>query len=149
MKLSVSSSVKKSVSVLFFERSIVENSWVRRMAHLSLLLFSMLASSNWVEAKTGRAAEAEKAPRIDGVIGERIERLNEQLREMLTLASVEGESFTAEVLARLRKDETRDVVRLLSRELEKRHRLVSARGILRLSRERLSLYRFWHILFFL
>jgi len=85
--------------------------------------------------------------RVDAVIGERIERLSEELREALTIASVEGADFTAEVLARVRDTETRDTVRLLSRELEKRHRLVTARGIKALAEGRLSLYGFSHVLF--
>lgn len=43
--------------------------------------------------------------------------------------------------------ETRDTIRLLSRELEKRHRLISARGIRALVEGRLSLYGFSHVLF--
>jgi len=85
--------------------------------------------------------------RVDAVIGERIERLSEELREALTIASVEGADFTAEVLARVRDTETRDTVRLLSRELEKRHRLVTARGIRALAEGRLSLFGFSHVLF--
>jgi tetratricopeptide (TPR) repeat protein len=85
--------------------------------------------------------------RVDAVVGERIERLSEDLREALTIASVEGEDFTAEVLSRVRDADTRETIRLLSRELEKRHRLVSARGIRALAEGRLSLYGFSHVLF--
>ena len=85
--------------------------------------------------------------RVDGVIGERINRLGARLRDLLTIASVEGSDFTAEVLARVRDDDTRRVVRLLSGELERRHRLVSARGSLELVDNRLSLFGFTHILF--
>jgi predicted ATPase len=85
--------------------------------------------------------------RIDAVIEERVNRLNEKLREALTFASVEGEEFTAEVIARLQEAEVFDLIRTLSRELEKRHHLVSAKGIRQLARQRLSLYQFEHILF--
>jgi len=85
--------------------------------------------------------------RVDAVVEERISRLTNKLREVLTLASVEGEEFTAEVVARLQNTEVRDLIRLLSSELDKRHHLVSAKGIRRLERQRLSLYLFQHILF--
>jgi len=85
--------------------------------------------------------------RVDAVIEERINRLSDHLREILTLASVEGEEFTAEVVARLQDTEVRELVRLLSQELDKRHHLVSAKGIHRIDRQRLSRYLFQHILF--
>jgi predicted ATPase len=85
--------------------------------------------------------------RVDAVIEERISRLTGKLREVLTLASVEGEEFTAEVVAQLQEIEVRELIRLLSHELDKRHHLVSAKGIRRLEKQRLSLYLFQHILF--
>jgi adenylate cyclase len=85
--------------------------------------------------------------RVDAVIEERVQRLNEKLREILTIASVEGEEFTAEVVARVQKEEVRELIKLLSRELDKRHHLVSAKGIRQLEKQRLSSYLFQHILF--
>ncbi|OGF66831.1 MAG: hypothetical protein A2Y62_10655 [Candidatus Fischerbacteria bacterium RBG_13_37_8] len=85
--------------------------------------------------------------RVDAVIEERIGRLNENLREMLTIASVEGEEFTAEVIARLQDAEVRELIKLLSGELDKRHHLVFAKGIRQIATHRLSLYFFQHILF--
>jgi serine/threonine protein kinase/predicted ATPase len=85
--------------------------------------------------------------RVDAVIEERINRLSDHLRDILTLASVEGEEFTAEVVARLQDTEVRELVRQLSQELDKRHHLVSAKGIYRIERQRLSMYLFQHILF--
>ena len=99
----------------------------------------------WVE---GRTFDWHKLPsRVDAVIMERISRLTEKMREVLTLASVEGQEFTAEVVARLRKEEVRELIRILSSELEKRHHLVSAKGIRSLEKQRLSLYVFQNILF--
>jgi len=99
----------------------------------------------WVE---GQAIDWRKLPtRVDAVIMERISRLTEKMREVLTVASVEGQEFTAEVIARLRREDVRDLIRILSGELEKRHHLVSAKGIRDLLNRRLSLYAFQHILF--
>jgi len=85
--------------------------------------------------------------RVDAVIEERVQRLNDKLRGILTIASVEGEEFTAEVVARIQKEDVRELIRLLSRELDKRHHLVSAKGIRQLEKQRLSSYLFQHILF--
>ena len=85
--------------------------------------------------------------RVDAVVEERISRLTEELRDILILASVEGEEFTAEVVARLKETKVRELVRLLSSELDKRHHLVSAKGIRHLEKQRLSVYLFQHILF--
>jgi predicted ATPase/tRNA A-37 threonylcarbamoyl transferase component Bud32 len=85
--------------------------------------------------------------RVDAVIEERISRLNEDERETLTLASIEGEEFTAEVLAQLQDIETRKLIRLLSGELDRRYHLVYAKGIRHLKNLHVSLYLFRHILF--
>jgi tetratricopeptide (TPR) repeat protein len=85
--------------------------------------------------------------RVEGVIQKRIGRLDSDLRETLTVASVEGEVFTAEVIARVLGIEEQALVRHLSGELDKRHRLVRATGIERLGTQRLSRYRFRHNLF--
>jgi serine/threonine protein kinase/tetratricopeptide (TPR) repeat protein len=85
--------------------------------------------------------------RVDAVIEERISRLNEDERETLTLASVEGEEFTAEVLAQLQDVETRKLIRILSGELDRRHHLVAAKGMRHLKNLHLSLYLFRHMLF--
>jgi predicted ATPase len=103
------------------------------------------AEGCWVE---GPSLDWDALPaRVEGVIEERIGRLDEALKEMLTVASVEGEEFTAEVVARVQAVAAREAIRQLSDELERRHRLVSARGTVQFGTLRLSLYRFWHNLF--
>ena len=67
-------------------------------------------------------------PRVEGVIEERICRLDDELRELLTIACVEGENFTAQVVAQVEEVNELKLLRLLSVELEKRHRLVYSRG---------------------
>jgi len=99
----------------------------------------------WVE---GPALDWETLPaRVEAVIAERIGRLAEPLRAALRVASVEGEVFTAEVVARVRAADEGEVVGRLSGELDRRHRLVRAQGIQRMDGQRLSRYRFRHILF--
>ena len=85
--------------------------------------------------------------RVEAVIAERLERLPDKLKRFLKLGSIEGEEFTAEVIARADGANERDVVRALSEELDKRHQLVGALGVRRSAGQRLSHYRFRHILF--
>jgi len=85
--------------------------------------------------------------RVEAVIAERIGRLARPLRATLRVASVEGEVFTAEVLAQVRAADERQMVGRLSGELDRRHRLVRAQGIQRMDGQHLSHYRFRHILF--
>lgn len=84
--------------------------------------------------------------RVDAVISERIIRLPAEWQELLRFASIEGEEFTAEVVARgLGKSEL-EVVRTLSEQLDRKHNLVHALGVQRLGAQRRSRYRFRHYL---
>jgi tetratricopeptide (TPR) repeat protein len=85
--------------------------------------------------------------RIEGVIEERIGRLEDELCDILTVSSVEGEEFTAQVVARVQNLGERQLLRILSQELDKRHRLVKEQKADRLGRRWLSRYRFAHALF--
>ena len=85
--------------------------------------------------------------RVEGVIEERIGRLKEELRETLTIASVEGEDFTSQVVAGVQQIGERKLLKSLSRELEKRHRLVRARGESKVGTHILSQFQFSHVLF--
>jgi predicted ATPase len=101
--------------------------------------------------------------RVEAVIAERIGRLAQPLQGALRVASVEGEVFTAEVVARVRGTDEREILGCLSDELDRRHRLVRAQSIQRvdpalcvpsqvgrsgaMGSQLLSRYRFRHILF--
>ena len=85
--------------------------------------------------------------RVEAAIQERIGRLSEPLQKALAVASVEGESFTAEVVTQVRAVEKNKMLEYLSGELDKKHRLVQAQSIQRVDGKSLSRYRFRHILF--
>jgi tetratricopeptide (TPR) repeat protein len=103
------------------------------------------AEDRWVE---GPALDWETLPaRVEAAIAERIGRLAQPLRAALRVASVEGEVFTAEVLARVVGTGEREMVQRLSSELDRKHRLVRAQAIERLDAQRVSRYRFRHNLF--
>ena len=102
-------------------------------------------TGRWVE---GPALNWEQLPvRVEAVIAERIERLPVALQALLAAASVEGEEFTGEVVARAQRIDEREVVRRLSGELTRHHRLVSAAQFQRVGDQGLSHYRFRHSLF--
>jgi tetratricopeptide (TPR) repeat protein len=99
----------------------------------------------WLE---GPALDWETLPtRVEAVIAERIGRLDGPSQQAMRVASIEGETFTAEVVARVQSVDVGEIVACLSGELERRHRLIRAQEIQRLGLRRLSRYRFRHILF--
>jgi ABC-type oligopeptide transport system substrate-binding subunit/DNA-binding SARP family transcriptional activator len=85
--------------------------------------------------------------RVEAVIEQRLGRLNDQLRNILATASVEGELFTVQVIARLQEMNERQLLRQLWHQLEQRHRLVSEQGDVTLGEQTLSRFRFRHVLF--
>jgi adenylate cyclase len=86
-------------------------------------------------------------PRVEGVIGQRIGRLPEPWQHALRAASVQGEVFSAEVLARVQGVDERELVQRLSGDLSRVHRLVKADSLERVGAQSLSHYRFRHFLF--
>ena len=95
----------------------------------------------------GPALDWETLPAwIEAVIAERIGRLDPLLQTILQIASVEGELFTAEVVARVQERQAGEILSCLSNELDRKHHLVRAQSIQRLDGQLLSGYRFRHIL---
>jgi predicted ATPase len=85
--------------------------------------------------------------RVEGVLEERIHRIRKEVQELLTIASVEGETFTVQVVGRLQQLNERELLKVLSQELDRQHRLVSEAGIERLGTTRISQFRFRHEMF--
>jgi predicted ATPase len=85
-------------------------------------------------------------PRVESVIGERIARLPESLRETLNVSGVMGYEFIAQVIAGVQKVGELELVKNLSRELEKRYLLVFEQGETKIGKQFLSIYRFSHAL---
>jgi predicted ATPase len=100
---------------------------------------------HWVEAPM---LDWETLPaRVEAVFAERTGRLAQPLQAILKVACVEGGVFTAEVVARVRTADEREILESLSNELDRRHRLIRAHSIQRIDGQLLSTYRFRHILF--
>jgi adenylate cyclase len=91
-------------------------------------------------------------PRVEAVIAQRIARLPDKYQDLLALASVEGEIFTAEVLARALNRPVAGVeheLRVLGEdELSgAQHHLIHALGLERIAGRRVARYQFRHALF--
>lgn len=84
---------------------------------------------------------------VEAVIEERIQRLERQLREILTCGCVEGEQFTVEIVARVRQVERMQLAEQLNDDLEKRHSLVVSSAEAQAARQHLHTYRFIHAVF--
>ncbi len=116
------------------------------------LLRGMQERGDLVQDEQGRWRESQALnwrtlpARVEAVIAERVNRLPQPLQEILTAASVEGEIFTAEVVAQVQGGEPQEIVHRLGNQLERVHRLVQAESTRRLADRCLSQYRFRHFL---
>lgn len=113
------------------------------------------AQGVWLEGPT---LNWETLPaQVEGMIGERIGRLPQPLQTLLTIAAVEGETFTAEVIATVQGATVQgatvqsngnvQVIQQLSNVLDKQHGLVRVQDTQHLPTGRLTRYRFRHHLF--
>ncbi|MDT8305510.1 MAG: AAA family ATPase [Anaerolineae bacterium] len=117
------------------------------------MLRGLQARGDLVQDEAGRWTKGgvldwKKLPaRIEGVIQERIGRLPADAREMLKVASVEGEVFKAEVVARVQGLDEREVLGSLGETLDRQHRLVKVWENQQIGTKQVTHYRFRHILF--
>jgi len=86
-------------------------------------------------------------PKTEGIIAQRVSRLPQDLQRLLTIASIEGEVFTAEIAASVGGWPVNQVISMLSNKLDKQHRLVHPQQISQLGDQSFSTYRFRHYLF--
>jgi len=104
-------------------------------------------AGRWVE---GPELDWGRLPaRVEAVVAQRIGRLPPGCRATLAVASVKGQVFGAEVVARVQGVDPEAVIHCLSGPLSQQYHLVCAEGVERLGpgRQRLSRYRFRHQLF--
>jgi len=94
----------------------------------------------------GQLAFHELPSKVETVIEARISRLEANVRKILEAASIEGEEFTAQVIAKLRGVDDRQLLEKLSDELERKWHLVAPTRSLAIQEQRLYLYRFKHAL---
>ena len=114
------------------------------------LLRAMQERGELVQDEAGRWNQGakmdwEKLPiRVEAVIAERIGRLDDDLRQMISVASVEGEEFTAQVVARVQEAPEAHILHDLTENAGRRHRLVREHGEVRAGTKLLARYKFVH-----
>src|SRR5690606_2535291 len=84
---------------------------------------------------------------VDATLTERFGRLDDALRDLLSVVSAEGEHFHAQVVAEVEGTDLRRVMHLLDNDLGRLHRLVQADGVERIEGRATARYRFRHSLF--
>lgn len=85
--------------------------------------------------------------RIEGIIHERIGRLEDSMIEILSQASVQGTRFIVQVLSRTIGETSRDLLVILSRKLQKQYHLVNEGDCIRLSQGIVSEFNFSNYIF--
>jgi adenylate cyclase len=116
---------------------------LRAMQERGDLLRDVRADGAWIE---GPALDWRELPaRVEAVIQARVDRLDAEMREIINVASVEGELFTAEVVAVVQGVADRPLLRALHK-LEKLYGLVREAGEVQTGPRRAVRYRFSHIL---
>lgn len=116
------------------------------------LLHSLKERGSLIRNEAGRWVEARPwdwsslPARVEGVLAERIGRLPAPLHEALKVASVEGETFHVDSLAQVLRRGPDELLRWLSGELDRRHRLVGALEGPQAGTGFSGRYRFRHIL---
>ena len=93
------------------------------------------------------AAWSQLPIRTEAVLSERVSRLPAPTGRLLDVASIQGETFTAEVAAKVLNQPLREVIHLLSSVLDHRHRLVQSLGRQQVGSQTISRYRFRHNLY--
>lgn len=86
-------------------------------------------------------------PRIEGFVTERIHRAPPELHELLEAASVQGETFIAEVVAAILGESEGDVIHLLSGASSPGHNLLIPQGVRELGGRNLSMYQFRNLIY--
>ncbi|MSQ23860.1 MAG: tetratricopeptide repeat protein [Chloroflexi bacterium] len=103
------------------------------------------ADGPWIQTRPIRLEDL--PARVEAVIDEWFLRLDEDLHKVLATASVEGDEFTAQVVARARRDEEGPLLVRLIEDAEKRHQVIREQGIVSLGQNELYRFRFRHNLF--
>jgi DNA-binding SARP family transcriptional activator len=99
----------------------------------------------WVEC--GQRAFEQLPPKIEGILALRIQTLPEQAQQYLSLASIQGEVFNAEVIAQVTGDKVKKVLQLLNHTVAHQHHLIHHQQQPLREKERFTIYKFHHILY--
>jgi predicted ATPase len=86
-------------------------------------------------------------PRVQVRFAEQVRRLPIDLLKILTIACLEGDVFTAEVLAFVLHKDLLEILQVLSYELDRIRLLVQVEKVITIEGQTISTYRFRHTLF--
>lgn len=117
------------------------------------LVRAMQERGDLLRDRQGRWAEgpslawAQLPPRVEGAISQRIGQLSAEQVKLLEAASVEGDEFHAEVLARALGLSTEAVAATLSGPLGRQAHIVMPGSLVRVGERQLARYRFRHGMF--
>lgn len=89
----------------------------------------------------------QKPARIEGIIEERIGKLEDTILDLLTHASVQGNLFIAQVLSHTIRESDREVLMSLSRKLQKENNLVREINCIRTGKNMVSMFQFSNSIF--
>jgi adenylate cyclase len=102
------------------------------------------SSGLWIE---GPVLDWETLPvRVEGAIEARIARLEPELCQILSVASIEGEDFTVPVVAQVQGIEEGALLRQLAQDLTRRHRLVMEQAEMQVGPRPICRFKFGHAL---
>jgi tetratricopeptide (TPR) repeat protein len=115
-------------------------------------LFTTMEENSKIVQREGKWTLADEGSVLDNIpqkleaIAEtRVGQLTEELRDILTCASIEGEDFTAEVLAKVKNLDDDKMLHILTDQLSRGHHLISERDSGASTKENiLSLFAFRH-----
>lgn len=98
----------------------------------------------WVENRSGTAAP--RPARVEALIEQKLAHLDPQQRELLNIASVEGERFTLEIVAGVGDLDPDAAMKSFTHDLGQQFHLIREQGQARLDVLSLNRYQFHHIL---
>ena len=103
------------------------------------------AKGYWIE---NRVTDWSNIPaRIEGVIEARINRLNPSQFALLQAASVEGERFSAQIIANAVDQNQAITLKMLTAELDRHHQLIFEDSVEAINNQQMYRFRFRHSLF--
>ena len=102
------------------------------------------AHGYWVENRS--SLPAPRPARIEAMIEQRLAALKPIQREVLDIASVDGERFTNEIIASVLDLNPAETLKLLTHDLEQENHLVQEQGLLHVGSINLNRFQFHHML---
>lgn len=103
---------------------------------------SLIKNENQLWVENGEVDWSVIPSKVEGIVRERINRLEDFLKEILAIASVQGRSFLVQAVSSILKIPERDLIRKLSEVLDKQHRLVQEGKVQRLGGKALFYFGF-------